>query len=362
MAENAPEILATPRSGGEPGLTGHSKPPRRPHTYGRLSTALAVLAFAIAAYALWRLDAMRDRLEEIQSITRAQESERALMRAELRSLEQREQHARAELERGLNELSEVPRQVQELANTTEELRGRAQGPERAWSRAEAMYLLELAQRRLALNQDVETAIVALEAADARLAALRDSNFLSVRARIAKNLQALRAVSLPDTTGLTARLASLEEQTAHLPVKGILITERTTAANDELPTAWLPRAWALLRQSMGSLVRVREVDSKAGGIVTKEEALLRRAHLQLLLFSARSAVSRLDAQAFTQALGAARLWIREYFDLQDPAVQAALREVQAMEPIQIRPALPDISSSSAALRRLMPQYDATRGPE
>ena len=38
----------------------------------------------------------------------------------------------------LRQLSEVPRQVQELANTTEELRGRAQGPERAWSRAEAM--------------------------------------------------------------------------------------------------------------------------------------------------------------------------------------------------------------------------------
>lgn len=360
MAENASETLATPRLGGEPGPAGDSKPPRRPHTYSRLTTAIAVLALAIAAYAVWRLDAMRDRLEDIQTIARAQESERALLRAELRSLEQREQHARAELERGLNDLSEVPRQVQELANTTEELRGRAQGPERAWSRAEAMYLLELAQRRLALNQDVETAVVALEAADARLAALRDANFSSVRARIARDLQALRAVSLPDTTGLTARLSSLEERAANLPVKGILVSERTTASNEDLPTAWLPRAWALLRQSMGSLVRVREVDSAAAGIVTKEEALLRRAHLQLLLFSARSAVTRLDAQAFTQALSAARIWMREYFDLQDPAVQAALKEVQSLEPIQISPALPDISSSSAALRRLMPQY--TSGPE
>jgi uroporphyrin-3 C-methyltransferase len=360
MAENAPETLATPRLGAEPGHGGDSKPARRPHTYSRLTTAIAVLALAFAAYSVWRLDAMRDRLEEIQTTARAQESERALLRAELRSLEQREQHARAELERGLRDLSEVPRQVQELANTTEELRGRAQGPERAWSRAEAMYLLELAQRRLALNQDVETAIVALEAADARLAALRDSNFSGVRARIARDLTALRAVRLPDTTGLTTRLASLEERAASLPVKGILISERTTASNEDLPTGWFARAWALLRQSMGSLVRVREVDSRAGGIVTKEEALLRRAHLQLLLFSARNAVTRLDAQAFTQALSAARVWMREYFDLQDPAVQAALKEVQALEPVQIRPALPDISSSSAALRRLMPQY--TSGPE
>jgi uroporphyrin-3 C-methyltransferase len=305
---------------------------------------------------------MRDRIEEIQTIARAQESERALLRAELRSLEQREQHARRELELGLNELSEVPRQVQELANTTEELRGRAQGPERAWSRAEAMYLLELAQRRLALNQDVETAIVALEAADARLAGLRDSTFSSVRQRLARDLQALRAINMPDTTGLITRLASLEERAVHLPVKGILVSERTTASSEDLPTALLPRAWALLRHSLGSLVRVREVDARAGGIVTKEEALLRRAHLQLLLFSARSAVARLDAQAFTNALSAARVWIGEYFDLQDPAVQAALKEVQALEPMQIRPALPNLSSTSAALRRLMPQQDTLRGPE
>lgn len=356
MAVNAPDTPVAPGSPGE------SKPARRPHTYSRLTTALAVLAFAIAAYALWRMDAMRDRLDEVQAITRTQESERALLRAELRSLEEREQHARRELELGLNELSEVPRQVQELANITEELRGRAQGPERAWSRAEAMYLLELAQRRLALNQDVETAIVALDAADARLAALRDSTFSSVRARIARDLQALRAVNLPDTTGIIARLASLEERAPHLPVKGILVTERSRTTDDELPTSFFPRAWAKLKQSLGNLVRVREVDARAGGIVTQEEALLRRAHLQLLLFSARSAVARLDAQAFTNALSAARIWMREYFDLQDPAVQAALKEVQALEPIQIRPALPDLSSSSAALRRLMPQPKLPSGPE
>src|SRR3712207_7298207 len=55
----------------------------------------------------------------------------------------------------------APRQLQELASSVEELRGRAEGPERAWSRAEALFLVELAQRRLTLDRDVETAIVAL---------------------------------------------------------------------------------------------------------------------------------------------------------------------------------------------------------
>ena len=135
-----------------------------------------------------------------------------MLRAELKS-----QHAPAagarELDRRLDALDDVPKQVQELASSVEELRGRAEGPERAWSRAEAMFLLELAQRRLALDRDVETAIVALESADARLASLRDQAVAPVRQQIARELQALRAVRQPDTTGILARLASAEEQAA-----------------------------------------------------------------------------------------------------------------------------------------------------
>ena len=40
-------------------------------------------------------------------------------------------------------------------------------------RAEALYLLELAERRLKLEGDVNTAIVAMESADARLATIND---------------------------------------------------------------------------------------------------------------------------------------------------------------------------------------------
>src|SRR5690606_1084953 len=129
------------------------RPARRQHTYSRLTTALTVLALAAAVYGLWRLDSIRDRLDEIDVATRALESERTFLRAELKSIEERSQQARDELVRRLAALDDVPKQLQELASATEELRGRAEGPERAWSRAEAMYLLELAQRRLALNRE-----------------------------------------------------------------------------------------------------------------------------------------------------------------------------------------------------------------
>jgi uroporphyrin-III C-methyltransferase len=354
---NAPDTPALPNQPRE------SPPSRRPHTYSRLTTALAVLALATAAYSLWRLDHTRDRVEELTRITSALEADRTLLRTELRSLEEREKHARDEIQTSLSSLDDVPRQVQELANTTEELRGRAQGPERAWSRAEAMYLLDLAQRRLTLNRDVETAIVALEAADARLASMRDASFAAVRQQIARDLQALRAVKLPDLTGITARLASLEERVYRLPVKGILAAEPHASSTEDLPRSFLPRAWALLKRTLADLIRVREVDETAG-MVTKEETLLRRAHLQLLLFSARSALARHDANAYSTSLASARAWLKDFFDLREAETQSMLKELQALEPIQIDPPLPSLSASNQALQRLMPRQPAatTRGPE
>jgi uroporphyrin-3 C-methyltransferase len=354
MAETTPDTVHPPRFG------ENAAPPRRPPTYGRLTTAVAVLALAFAGYAVWRLDAMRDRLEQLATATGAHDAERELLRTELKRLDERMQLERRELNTQLAALAEVPNQVQQLANATEELRGRAQGPERAWSRAEAMYLLELAQRRLALNYDVDTAIVALEAADARLAALRDESFASVRQQIARELQSLRALDLPDTTSLTARLASLEDQALALRVKGILAEERTAPVAAELPAAWFPRAWAVLRNAFSDLIRVRDVERGSGGVVTQAEALLRRAHLQLLLFTARSAVTRHDGKTYRAAVASARRWLDEAFDLADPATQAALKELQALEPIEIQPPLPNISGSSATLRRLMPQQSAPSG--
>ena len=122
---------------------------------------------------------------------------------------------------------------------------------------------------------------------------------------------------------------------------------------------LSRAWAILKNALTHLVVVRDVDDLSGQVVSAEEALLRRQHLQLLLFSARTAVARHDSSALRNSLSAARQWLSRYFDLSTPEGQALLNEIQALEPVEIDPALPDLSASSQALRRLMP---ARRGPE
>ncbi len=352
MAETGPETISS-------SAPGDSSRTRRAHTYSRLTTAIAVLALAIAGYSLVRLDSIRDKLDTANAAVAASNADRELLRAELKSQASRERQAHRDLNRRLDTLNDAPQQLQELASSVEELRGRAEGPERAWSRAEALFLLELAQRRLTLDRDVETAIVALESADLRLASLRDPSFAPVRQEIAKELQALRAVQLPDTTGILSRLISAEERASDAPVKGILLTERNAFDRSKLPEGMFARAGAILSQTFSNLIVVRKVDDTSGSVITAEEALLRRQHLQLLFFAARTAVIRHDEQAYRTALAGARRSLGEFFDLSSPEAQSLLNEAQALEPINVDPTLPNVTSSINALRRMVP---SRRGPE
>ncbi len=110
---------------------------------------------------------------------------------------------------------------------------------------------------------------------------------------------------------------------------------------------LARAWAMARNTLANLIVVRKVDDRAGSIVTIEEAQVRRQHLQLQLFAARSAVERHDATAYRAALAGARRWLGDYFELSSPAAQALLEQIQQLEPIDVDPQLPDISASATS---------------
>jgi len=353
MADSGSDIAAP--SGSAP----EAPQPRRVHTYSRLTTALAVLALATALYALFRLDSTADKLDRLSDSASGLEASRTLLDAQVKNLESRQRQSAQELDKRLDGLEELPKHVQELMLSVEQLRGHAEGPERAWSRAEALFLLELAQHRITLDRDVETAIAALEAADLRLAALRDQTFASVRQQIARELQALRSVHRPDIVGIVARLASTEEQVMRLPVKGIVASEREKLSRAATPEGMLARAWAMTKNALSNLVVVTDVEDETSRIVTDEEALLRRQYLQLLLLSARTAVARHDEVAYRQALSSARRVLSDFFDLSSPAGQAVLANIQALEPVNIDPELPDISRSSELLRRLVPAQRAPR---
>jgi uroporphyrin-3 C-methyltransferase len=320
---------------------------------GRFTTAIAVTALLASVYAITRLDSNRDRVDSVKDVARGVADTQNKLRLDLNALADRELAARRELEIAVGNVAELPARVQEFGTTLEELRKRTEGPERAWGRAEALFLLQIAERRLLLDRQIPTAIAALEAADTRLAALPEPALTPVREQIARDLLALRATREPDLAGIMARLKTAEESATSLPVKGIVPAVRTAGAGHELPPHGLARAWAILSNAASSLVTIRRVDQRSGEILTLEQQALRRQHLETLFFTARHAVIRHDRLAFQAALGASRVWLTEYFDDTSLAVRAALDEIKGLEPLDIAPPLPDISASSRLLARMTP---------
>ena len=327
---------------------------KRVHSYSRLTTAIAVLALATAGYALWRLDATRARLDQLNDVARTLDADRATLQSELRVLTERDRQNAREMAARLEALAPLSKQVQDLTSSVEELHGQAEGPQRTWSRAEALFLMEIAQRSLVLDRDVTTAVAALESADSRLAAARDPALTAVRQQLASDLTQLRAVKIPDRTGLMTRLSAAEDEAGRIPVKGLIAVERDAADRPALPEGFFARAQAIISNALAGLIRVRHVDERGGAVVTADEQLVRRQHLQLLLFTARTAVARHDQATYRTALASARQWLGESFAADESTTQSLLREIQLLEAMEIDPRLPDVSKSAEALQRLMPR--------
>jgi uroporphyrin-3 C-methyltransferase len=322
-----------------------------PHTH-RVTLLIAIVGVLVASYALWRNDNVRDREDATRDRVQALESANALLRSELAASIEGENKMRADVQKQWQSLADLPRQFRELATAQEELRARAERPQRAWSRAEAIYLVELAQRRLSFDRDLPTAIVALELADTRLASLHDSSLQPVRERIARDLQTLRAVPDPDRNGLIARLSAIETQTDQLPLKGTLVGKRSNETPAYTTQSFFQRVWQSVVATLDRMISVRRIKNSNSEIVTLEEQSLRRQHLSLLIYTAKQAVTRSDRISYQSTLAEMQSWLAQYF-AESPTVDAANQDIGAMLAIDIAPPLPDISVATQLLMRNAP---------
>ena len=322
------------------------------------TVALAVIAVLIAAAAHWRLNRAGDRLDvvtaELAELNELQQrsSERVLALAT--QLETTSAAWRNELEG----LRVMPAQLAELGSAVEELSARTEAPQRGWARSEALYLLELAERRLELERDVRTAIVAMEHADARLSTLRDPALGEVRRLIAAELGALRAVPAPDLPQLLARITTVEQGVAGLPMQGASAVTGEHAGTDVKERSAISRLKHRLGEAWRGLFSLRRVDPGSAMLVTQETESLRRQHLELLLLGARTAAVQQDSAVYVETLRAAREWLVRYFDLGTPQAARIREEIDSLAAVDVDPPRPAVGAAAQVLRRVVQGRAAT----
>lgn len=209
----------------------------------------------------------------------------------------------------------------------------------------------LAAQQLQLAGNVPTAILALQAADAKLARLDRPQFLPLRKGLAKDLDRLRALSVADVPGMSLKLESALQAIDKLPLamNQRPPAERAVAADPAAGQPWWRRAGDSLWQEIKGLVRIQRFDRDEPVLLAPGQAFLLRENLKLRLLSARLALLSRDQATFRGELKAAQEGLGRHFDGQDKAVQGTQATLKQLAASELNIDVPNLNDSLAALR-------------
>jgi len=217
--------------------------------------------------------------------------------------------------------------------------------------AEVEQLLILASQQLQLAGNVKGALIALQAADQRLARADKLQVANLRRALNADMDRLKALPLVDTVGIAVKLDALVQQADALP----LIVAETLPASRTATRTRLPDESAYLRaardfwEEMKGLVRIREIAPAEAVLLAPAQTYFLRENLKLRLLGARVALLARDESSFRDDVRAAQAWIAKYFDAKARVNVNALATLKQLgeSPVSITP--PDINASLAAVR-------------
>jgi uncharacterized protein HemX len=217
--------------------------------------------------------------------------------------------------------------------------------------AEVEQLLILASQQLQLAGNVKGALIALQAADQRLARADKLQVANLRRALNGDMDRLKALPLVDTVGIAVKLDALVQQADTLPLP---VSEGSAAARaatrvkppDETAAARVARDFW---EEMKGLVRIREIAAPEAALLTPAQAYFLRENLKLRLLAARVALLARDEASFRDDIRASQAWIGKYFDTKARPNANAIATLKQLadSPVSISP--PDINTSLAAAR-------------
>ena len=216
--------------------------------------------------------------------------------------------------------------------------------------ADVEQTLLVANQQLQVAGNVKSALIALQAADARLARLDRPQLAGLRKVIARDIERLKLAPYVDAIGLSARIDNLIGVIDGLP---LAMEVRATKPPAAKPAATDSNAWTRFTRELWSdfkdLVRIQNIDNPDVALLTPSQAYFLRENLKLRLLGARLALLAHDEKSFKADLKAAREWLARYYDARDKTVTNTAAAVRQLHDSQISIELPDVATSLDAVR-------------
>ncbi|CAJ0725715.1 hypothetical protein R77555_00054 [Ralstonia mannitolilytica] len=387
VPSSAPAPAPAPTSGATPAA---DKPSPAPAPFAPSMTVnhaprrggwLIWVVLVIVVVAVAALQVRNERLaRDIRQ--RAQQNE--ALAQEMRVLSRADQDAVAQLQQKFGALDARTTETRDRQTALEQANQDLLRNRDDWQRAEIQRSLEVAAEQLQLTGNAAGALTALQAVEARLAALDKPPFNAVRRAVSRDIAKLKAMPSLDLSGAALRLDDAINAIDTLPVLASaqpLDAERAAQERPREPAAkstrhakahaaaasapgaseqaaagwsagvrtWWYRLWDDVRGELGQIVQVRRVDQPEALLLSSDQEWFLRENLKLRLMNARLALLSRNDAVFRADLARADTLLSHYFDTksaQVTAVQNQLTQVRAaVGTLQV----PTLAESLAAVR-------------
>ncbi len=219
-------------------------------------------------------------------------------------------------------------------------------PQHDWLLAEAGALLRVAAQQALHTRHVASAISLYESADSLLQRAADPALQPARAALQLELDALRAVQLPQIDSFYLQLGQLAQQLDALQVQSENEGPLRFTAPDPGAAPATASWWDELKRTLGTYFVVTRQDAPVLARLTPEQAFLIRQAIRLQLESARLALLQQDTRLYQAALDAALDGITR--QLQGDARPALLASLQRLRAEAIEVSLPPLGAALQAL--------------
>lgn len=349
---------ATRAAGGKIPPAGNGKPGKTAGGRRPLALIVAVLALIIALLlALGVYIAARQQAHQ-------QEAARAQLQEGLDALSQTQQMQRQQYQDALaaqgraldSARAQQDAQGRELEDLQNKLTAITGTNANTWLLSQADFLVKMAGRKLWSDRDVVTAGALLKSADASLAQMNDPSLTEARRAITDDIGTLAGVSQIDFDGIILKLNQLTNQVDNLRLADNDSDESPMDSDSgELSGSiqeWrqnLSKSW---HNFMNDFITVRRRDTGAEPLLAPNQDVYLRENIRARLLVAAQAVPRHQNEIYQQSLDSVSTWVRAYFDTDDANTRAFLSQLDALGEEDITMNLPDSLQSQPLLDKLM----------
>ncbi|MDQ5878460.1 MAG: uroporphyrin-III C-methyltransferase [Pseudomonadota bacterium] len=220
-----------------------------------------------------------------------------------------------------------------------------------WALSEIEQSVTLAAQQLQLAGNVQGAILALQAADARLSGSARPQFISLRKSLGRDLDRLKALPQVDVPSMSLRLENVVAAIDTLPL-AVDVRPREESRQDPVvppeASAWQRLAIEMWHEVRG-LVRIQRFDRDEPVLLAPGQVFFLRENIKLRLLNARLALLSRDQWTFRNELKVSQVLMERHFDAQNKSVQTALGSLKQLGASEVAIDLPTLNESLSAIR-------------